>query len=330
MIQVLSFLALAVVVAGYAFWVYSRAELPVRGSRWMATVRASVLVLILALLFDPRLPGTNQPGLSPHWVVLDASLSMSAGPQGRTPWDLAQVRAQQLVDDGWTLVSLGGAADPTGAGPSGSETRLAPVLERAAESGARDVIVLSDLRIEDVPSVRAALESLPLQVEFEAMGDAISNVGVSSFDVPDAPRPGEEVVADVEVHGHGNDSVTVDVFANGAQVGSERVILPAPGLRRTVPVGITVPGEGGRVRYSARVSASTDDFQSDDEAIAYASVGYEEDALVLVSLSPNWEPRFLLPVLEDVTGLPTLGYLRVGPDRFLPLGRALERAAPVD
>jgi hypothetical protein len=329
-IRILSFLALAVVVAGYAFWVYSRAELPVRGSRWMATVRASVLVLILALLFDPRLPGTNQPGLSPHWVVLDASLSMSAGPQGRTPWDLAQVRAQQLVDDGWTLVSLGGDADATEAGPSGSETRLAPVLERAAESGARDVIVLSDLRIEDAPSVRAALESLPLQVEFEAMGDAISNVGVSSFDVPDAPRPGEEVVADVEVHGHGNDSVTVDVFANGAQVGSERVILPAPGLRRTVPVGITVPGEGGRVRYSARVSASTDDFQSDDEAIAYASVGYEEDALVLVSLSPNWEPRFLLPVLEDVTGLPALGYLRVGPDRFLPLGRALERAAPVD
>src|SRR5262249_10081437 len=52
--------------------------------------------------------------------------------------------------------------------------------------------------------------------------------------------------------------------------------------------------------------------------------------LVLLSLRADWEPRYLLPLLEDVTGLPALGYLRVGEDRFLPMGRALDRGTPVD
>jgi hypothetical protein len=329
-IRLFAFLALAALAAGYASWVYRRVELPVRGAPWMAVARAVVLVLILALLFDPRLPGTNSQGASPQWVVLDASLSMNAGPEGSTAWDNAQARARELVQDGWTLVGLGVEPTSLDSSPTSSQTRLTPALERAAESGAREVIVLSDLRIADAPSVRAALESLPLQVEFEALGDSISNVGIASFAVPDAPRPGEAVVAEVEVHGHGNDSVTVELFANGDAVGSERISLPAAGLRRTVPMEIAVPQDGGRVRYTARVAAARDDFASDNEAVAYASVGYEEGALVLVSLAPDWEPRFLLPVLEDVTGLPALGYLRVGEDRFLPLGRAVDRMESVD
>ena len=53
-------------------------------------------------------------------------------------------------------------------------------------------------------------------------------------------------------------------------------------------------------------------------------------ALVLVSLSPDWEPRFLLPLLGEVTGLSSVGYLRAGDDRFVTIGPAVDRAAPVD
>jgi hypothetical protein len=64
--------------------------------------------------------------------------------------------------------------------------------------------------------------------------------------------------------------------------------------------------------------------------VAYGIVGNEENAIVLVSLKPDWELRHLLPVLGDVTGLPVIGYLRAGPDKFVSLGKALARSIPVD
>jgi hypothetical protein len=60
------------------------------------------------------------------------------------------------------------------------------------------------------------------------------------------------------------------------------------------------------------------------------TAGRESGGLVIVSLQPDWEPRALLRVLGDATGLPARGYLRAGPDRFVPMGRALERNRPVD
>jgi hypothetical protein len=73
-----------------------------------------------------------------------------------------------------------------------------------------------------------------------------------------------------------------------------------------------------------------DAFPSDDEAVAYMTAGREEGGLVLVSFRPDWEARVLLSVLAEATGLPAMGYLRVGPDRFAPMGRALQRGSPRD
>jgi hypothetical protein len=97
-----------------------------------------------------------------------------------------------------------------------------------------------------------------------------------------------------------------------------------------VPIELPTPASQGRVRYTARVAVEGDAFSGDDEAVTYASVGTEERALVVVSVRPDWEPRYLLPVLQEVTGLPALGYMRVGPDRYVQMGRALDRGGPVD
>ena len=329
----LVFVALAAALAGYSFWVYLRVELPVRATRLLASVRALTFVVILALLFDPPVPGTGTTAASTKWVLLDASLSMTAEVAGSSPWQEAQARAVELAGEGWGVVTFG---DDTGA-PEGlyyvadqNRTLLAPALERAAEAGVGTVRVLSDLRFEDVVAVRAALEALPVEVDFEAFGAELVNAGISAFDVSDDARPVGTVTATVELHGVGADSVTVEVRADGEVVVSQLVDLPDPGLRRRVEMEIPVPKGADRIRYSARVTAVSDAFSSDDEAIAYATVGHEEGALVLVSLEPDWEPRFLLSVLEDVTGLPGVGYLRVGAERFVVIGPAVERAGPVD
>jgi hypothetical protein len=138
------------------------------------------------------------------------------------------------------------------------------------------------------------------------------------------------VTAEVEIHATGGDSLTVRVFEEGRAVAEARVAAPSPGLRARVPIDLPTPAAQGRIRYTASVATEGDGFPSDDVAVQYASVGHEEGALVLVSIRPDWEPRYLLPVLQEVTGLPARGYLRVAADAFVPMGRAVDRGMPLD
>jgi hypothetical protein len=328
------FLALASGLVAYAFWLYLRAELRVPRARRLASLRAAALVTVLALLLDLRLPGGGS-GLSEPWVLLDASSSMAAATaDGRTAWDEALARAAELDGQGWRVVTFGaesGSPDfDERAGPTAPHSRLTPALQRAAEAGVGYVRVLSDLRLEDPVAVRAALATLPLRVDFERFGGDVVNAGISALDVADRARAESTVTAEVEVHGSGVDSIPLRVFEEGRQVADTTVPAPSPGLRSRVRVELPIPATSGRLRYTAQVSVLGDGFPSDDVAVDFASVGHEEGALVLVSFRPDWEPRYLLPVLEQVTGLPTLGYLRVGPDRFLPMGRPFDRGVPVD
>jgi len=330
-------LALAAGLVAYSFWLYLRLEIAVPAARWLAAARATALVLVLLLLFDVRLPNGGAGGGAQDWVLLDASLSMAAAvPDGGTSaWQGAEARARDLEREGWRVVTFGDAAAPGElegqAGPEALRSLLAPALARAAEAGVRRVRVLSDFRLEDAVAVRSALAALPLEVELEAFGADVANAGISEFDVPDVARPSEPVTAEVEIHvASVVDSVSVRVFEEGALAAETRVPAPAPGLKARVALELPPARAEGRVRYTAAVSVPLDAFPSDDGAVAYANIGHQEGAVVVISLVPDWEPRYLLPLLEDVTGLPGVGYLRAGPNRFVPLGRAPDRGPPVD
>lgn len=335
MIRWLFFLALAAALTGYAFWIYLRVDLPVPGRRRLAILRALVLLIVLLLLFDVRLPAFGPAGASARWVLLDASLSMDAAPSGgASAWSRASARVDELRSSGWNVVTFGSdppRSDPSDSVPTEPGTLLAPALQRAAEGGARRVIVLSDLRFQDAVAVRSALEALPVDVEFEAFADTVVNAGVSRIEVPDFAQDDEPVTATIEVHGGApGDTLAVDVLAEAELVATLRVPAPAGGLRATASVELPPPGPPGRVRYTARVRLEGDAFAEDDRAVDYAAVGRTEGALVLLSLVPDWEPRYLLPVLRDVSGFPTVGYLRAGPNRFVQAGRAADRGDPVD
>jgi len=311
-------------------------DLPVRGARLLAALRAATLLLVLALLFDPLVP-LGGARTSSRWVLLDASLSMAApGAGGETAWEAALGRAGELGRQGWTVARFGAGVetqDPAEGGePLDARTLLAPALSRAAESGAREVVVLSDLRLEDAVTALASLETLPMDLRFEAVGGTVSNAGALSLEVADRPLSDTPGAADVDVHGgEAGDSLTVEILEEGRAVAARTVPAPGPGLRRSVTVDLPPSGGSGLVRYEARVRAEVDGFPSDDVAVAYASVGTDESGgIVLVSLRPDWEPRSLLPTLQEVTGLPGSGFLRTGPDRFVSMGLAVERGPPVD
>jgi hypothetical protein len=338
--RLLVFLVLAAALTAYSFWVYLRVELRVPAARGLALLRAAAMVLLLLLLFDPRVPIPGAGAAPARWALLDASTSMAAtGADGGTVWSEALARAEALEADGWTVVRFGGErldADPEvstpDGGPSVAQSRLLPALQAAAEAGAREVRVLSDMRFEDAVAVRGAAEALPLSVTLEAFGAGVVNRGVARLNVPDVPRPDVGPVAEVEVHGGTpGDSIQVAVLEEGREVARVQVGSPSPGLRAMASVELPAPEGRGRVRYEARVVAPRgDDFSDDDGVVAYATVGFEEGGLTLVSLRPDWEPRHLLPVLEEVTGLSAQSYLRAGADRYVRSGRADDRGPPVD
>jgi len=330
------FLALAAGAVAYSLWLYLRVELPVKSARRLALVRSAAFVVILMLLFDLRLPAALAGAGGDRWALLDESLSMGAtGPDGATAWEEAVARARQLDREGWTVVTFGEGTrlgEPDGEdGPVELRSLLAPALTRAVEAGVTRVRVLSDQRFEDGVAIRSALGALPVEVEFERFGADVTNVGISALDVPDLARAEGSVTAEVEIHGgRPGDSITIQIFEEGEPVAERRVPAPSAGLRARVPIDLPTPSSTGRVRYTARTSLEGDAFPSDDEAVAYGTVGAEERALVVLSVRPDWEARYLLPVLEEVTGLSGLGFLRAGPNRYVPVGRALDRGSPVD
>lgn len=327
--KLLLFLVLGAASVAFAVWVYRRRELPVPG-RWIpATLRALALLLALLLLLDPRLP--TAVGSDARWVLVDNSISMSVGPPGAVPWDSARVLAEGLRAEGARLLRFGhalveAAGDSALAAPPGDRrSLLVPGLERAAEMGAREVVVLSDLRLEDPVEVRAALARLGLSARFVPLGREVRNAGVTELALAADPRRDEPVEGLATVFASGAsaaDSLVVEVREEGRLVWSARAPAPAAGRLVRLPLTLPPPAaapDGGEVRYEARVALEGDAFGGDDRMVAYALADSQEGALVAVSFSPDWEFRHLLPALALATGLPARGFVRAG-DGYLPTG----------
>jgi len=177
----LSWLAFGILVAGavgFAAWIYTRRELPIPGLGLLGALRALVLVLVLLLLWDPRLPGGPRGGTADgRWVLLDASASMSAGAsEDGADWASTLELAGELARTGAQVLLFGETprvvpVDSLDALlPVASVSRLAPALARAAEAGATDVTVLSDLRLDDPVEAELSSGRFPFGVEIEKRG----------------------------------------------------------------------------------------------------------------------------------------------------------------
>jgi hypothetical protein len=331
-IRFLLFLLLAGALAGYAFWVYTRAELPVPSGRRLAGLRAATLLVLLTLIFDPILPWRGGGLSDARWVLLDVSASMGAGDE--QAWTQAADRAAALQADGWTVVAFGDGVSPVevaSARPDAAHSALGPALLRAAEAGVSEAHVVSDLRFEDPVDVASVLSTTGLNTTFVGVGAELTNAGIASFAVSDQSRRGDPVTAEVELFAEGvADSLLLEVREEDRLVLARAVAPPLAGRRGRWEFDLPAPVGEGRQRYTAYVRVSGDAYADDDLAVSYMMAGHDEGGLVVVSLRPDWEARALLPVLAEATGLPAAGYLRVGPDRFAPMGRAVDRRPPVD
>jgi len=125
--------------------------------------------------------------------------------------------------------------------------------------------------------------------------------------------------------------VTVEVRQGERVVASARVPLPdsarlAEAALEFVP---EAPEGGGIVRYDVAIAGS-DAAPDDDVRSVYVQVGERPAGVALVSLRPDWEPRFLMPVLEQALGLPVRGFLRVADGRYVEMGAGEVAGRPAD
>jgi hypothetical protein len=330
----------ALLVGLWVTWVYRSRELPIPGRAWLAALRIAVLAIVILLLADPLLPGADRTGPAAHWLVVDGSRSMAvAGDSGETPWERARAEVE-TVDDRTRVAFLGDSVAGAEAGdsvlsggPEGATSRLAPLLRRAAESGARAVTVVSDLRIADGLEVAALRDALGVAVDFVDVGEAVRSAGIAGLRAPETGRASTPVEVTVEVFGTGataGEEARVEVLRDGEPVAEESVRLPGAGRTISVTVPVELPDSAGAVLWTARVGLSDDRFPDDDGRSAFTDVDPLEGLVAVLSWRPDWEPRFVMPVLARVTGLPARGWLAVGDDAWLPMdgsGGVLDDAA---
>ncbi len=343
----LSWLAFGILAAGaggFAAWIYVRRELPIPGRRILGTIRGLTLALVLLLLWDPRLPGGPQGGaFEGSWVLLDASASMSAaasedGADG-ADWASTLERAGQLARAGAQVLLFGETPRVVPLDslatllPVASTSRLAPALARAAEAGASDVTVLSDLRLDDPVEAEISVDRSPFGVQIERRGGSIRNAGIARFELPARAESGQPLSVGVALFSEETDpgdTIRVEVWEEDRLVASAGVLPAEPGLLATATIGLPAPRDTGWLRYRLLVSLPGDRFEADDAKSAYTEVDPEVGGLVLLSLQPDWEPRFLLPVLSQVTGLEASGFLGMSGGRFLRLGSGAQVGPPVE
>jgi hypothetical protein len=326
---------LAAVGLGSAAFLYVRREPRVPERPLLLALRAASLLLLLGLVVNPPLPGPGEDPVSAArrgaaaWTVVDPDPALLARDDGgASHWEDLLERAALRAGAGDRLARVEGdrpdgvdLSTLQGSLPDGVPGNPGAALLRLAELGADSLVLLSPLRRPSGP-LEEALARLPIPARVERIGGPVRNAALAEFDLPLRGEPGEGVEGSLLLVGEGTeagDSVQVEVTVGGEVAFRETRLLPQAGAPVRIPLNLTLPPDSGNVRVEARAQLEADAFPADDVRVRVVRVGGREGGVVMVSLQPDWEPRTLLPVLERATGLEGEGFLRVGPDRFLPL-----------
>ena len=321
-----------VICAGlFSFWVYSRMEIAISSWKSLAILRFLTLSMVLLLIWDPNIPvARTEIGQDTVWVLLDGSQSMRPTDQSR-PGLLAEVmeRLTEMEEMPLRIMLFGErprfvSADSVESIDFRDElSTLGPALVSAAEAGASDVLVLSDFRINDVETLDSYSQTYGLDVKFERLDMERRNVGVEDFMVFRNDPLEETVTAQASIFSEGlqeDESITIEIFEEENLVVSEEVNPISIGNTLMFEVELPINHEAsGLLEYRISLGILEDDFSLDNQKSTFIDMSFSDKEIVFLSMKPDWEPRFLLPVLSEVSGLSFEGFLSLGDDQFLSM-----------
>ena len=305
----LAWLFSLLLAAALAWWSYrAPASGESRRARGLAALRALAWLLVLALLFDaPAGPRRAVPPIA----ALDASESWLRGGD-TTLWRRAIASARSASAD----LLLWGDSARAGAPPAAPRdvsSRAAPLAERALAVG-RPLVLVTDGELDD-PTV---LASLPAGSRVEVLEHpAAVDAAVIALDAPRAVVAGDTLEARVTVRAGALDvrGATLTLVAGSDVIATMPIDSMAAGLERTLTLRGRILGAVRSVPLAAVVSA-TGDVERRNDSLAVAVQVAPAAGAVLASTSPDFDARFLIPVLRGAVALPTRAYYRVAPEMW--------------
>ena len=316
----------AAAVAGFVYLAHERLGLAGWG---LAALRTAALGALILLLVNPV---RERPGeAAPPTVLLDASLSLAAA-GGR--WDAALDSARVLAGDRGVILRFGDGVAPFDTTPPTAGLTLVDQALRTAAGRSGPVYIVTDGEIADYASLPAALRddaSVVLLVR-----DTVPNAALLEVVIPSRVRQEDSIPITVEIGTWGplSDSVgTLEISATGRVLLRRSIPIPTPpgAARRTVwlPPGALASGS-----HAVRVGLSVTGDSEERDDVRWRVVTVSELPAVVVVASPaDWEGRFLMRELAEVTGGDVRGYGEIGDGRWIemetqqPVGAATLRAA---
>jgi hypothetical protein len=326
-LQWLLWLGVAVVAAALVVLHYRRRETAGRGRMLLAALRAAAVAVVLLLLFNPEVPARGPGARAGTQVLLDASLSMTVPADAAgsaTRWERALELARARRGDRPVLLFgdrprvVAPEALPETA-PGDARSLLLPALQAAAEAGVRRVVIISDGAIEDAAAAARWAPRLGLEISVETVGEPLPNRAITEVSSPAWVEAGSAFAIEFAVAAPPGDSLHVTAAA-GRVLARTSVPAPAPGrlAAGSLELRLDAPQDGAPVAIEVALEG-TDPVPDDDRRTVYVHVSEQPTGVALVSFRPDWEPRFLAPVMEQAVGIPVRGFLAGAAGRYVRL-----------
>ena len=301
----LAWLLSLLIAAALAWWSYRTPAADSHRAWRLVALRALSWLLMLALVLDaPAAPRRAVPPIA----ALDVSASWLRGGDSAR-WQRAVAAARRASAD---LVLWGDSARSGAppASPTDVASRALPLAERALAVG-RPLVLVTDGELDDP----AALTSLPAgsRVEVLARTPAI-DAAIVSLDAPRAVVAGDTLEARVTVRAgeRGATHATLSLLAGSDVLATQPIDSLGAGIERTFVMHGRIQGAARSVALAAVVSA-TGDVEHRNDTLGIAVQVAPAAGAVLASTSPDFDARFLIPVLRGAVALPTRAYYRVAP-----------------
>jgi hypothetical protein len=312
---VLVILGALIAAAALAAYGYLRRERLGRAGLGFAALRWVAIACLVLLVFDPPWAGTA--AALPPTVLLDRSLSM--GVRGGR-WEQARDSAAALAGTAGRVLGFGRTVGPMADSlPGDGSTMLRDALVTARAIGG-PIWVVTDGEITDAAALPAgALDGVRLVV---LPRDSVPGAAVVGLRTPTMVRAGDSIAVAVTLATWGRiaaDSARVEIDIDGRRALVRSVALPpSPAtLQRRLPVPSSALRTGDHV-IEARIAVTGDAEPADDARVRIVTVTAAPPLVVIVDPA-SWEGRFLFETVQDVAGMPTRGFARVGFGRWIDL-----------
>lgn len=272
-------------------------------------LRAIAFAVLVALILNAP-AGPAHP--SPPLVALDASQSWLRANDSAS-WRRAVQEARSASRDSLLLFGDSVRRANVPSLPGDQATRVQSLVDNALGAG-RPLVLITDGVLDDPASLRTLPSGSRVDV---VQGTPQRDVAVVSLDAPRAAVSGDTLDVHVMLRNGATaaPSGTLTMLAGPRALASVPIDSLAPGAERTVSVRVAFAAPPGPTVFAAAVTVPGDAERRNDTVAVPLEVSRAAGA-VLVSSSPDFDSRFLLPVLRGAVALPTRAYFRVAPNEW--------------